>query len=556
MNRTVRIAPALIVGILLASGCAQVGSPNGGSRDDAPPVVVAAEPDFGARDVRSTSLRLVFDEFVQLQDARRQILVSPPLPQSPQARVRGREVLVELEGPLKADRTYVIQFGNAVRDLREANVAAGLTHVFSTGAVLDSGRVAGRVLDAWTANPAEGARVLLYRDSLPVSALEVNAPDSVRPLPDYVGMVDDSGRFDIGYLPDGDFALLAVDDVNGNYRVDAGEAVAWSEALWASLPADSSAVRQTPLLRLDAPLVQAATYLSGMRLDSSGDWRARWVGWNDLAAGPDGWRSEEMTLSLVGPDTAVVPQQVEDSLWVEWPGPLDLETLEAETWRFVHPFGEDTLQFREVESGKAPSPVGRGPREVEAPEADIQRFAPAPEALDTALCQGTVIQGEDTLALDLSSLRLDGAVLQATSLTPGSRVSLELRPGALIRQGRAVSDTLRLTWKVLGENATGSLVLAFDEAVTDGVSQPRFVLTDGAGQPLYERLVDEAGRWTGLTPGRYGVVLLDDRDGNGRWTGVDPASRRAPEPVFLLATEVEVRAGWELELTGSGLPRP
>ena len=51
----------------------------------------------------------------------------------------------------------------------------------------------------------------------------------------------------------------------------------------------------------------------------------------------------------------------------------------------------------------------------------------------------------------------------------------------------------------------------------------------------------------GLTPGRYGVVLLDDRDGNGRWTGVDPASRRAPEPVFLLATEVEVRAGWELE---------
>ena len=102
----------------MASGCAQVGSPNGGSRDDAPPVVVAAEPDFGARDVRSTSLRLVFDEFVQLQDARRQILVSPPLSQPPKARVRGREVLVELEGPLLPDRTYVIQFGNAVRDRR------------------------------------------------------------------------------------------------------------------------------------------------------------------------------------------------------------------------------------------------------------------------------------------------------------------------------------------------------------------------------------------------------------------------------------------------------
>ena len=39
------------------------------------------------------------------------------------------------------------------------------------------------------------------------------------------------------------------------------------------------------------------------------------------------------------------------------------------------PFGEDTLQFRD-RVGTAPSPVGRGPTEVEAPEADIQRFAP------------------------------------------------------------------------------------------------------------------------------------------------------------------------------------
>ena len=156
------------------------------------------------------------------------------------------------------------------------------------------------------------------------------------------------------------------------------------------------------------------------------------------------------------------------------------------------PLGEDTLQFREVEPGGPRLQLAAGRGEVEAPE-DIQRFAPAPEALDTALCQGTVIQGEDTLALDLSSLRLDGAVLQGDVLDARSRVSLELRPGALIRQGRAVSDTLRLTWKVLGENATGSLVLAFDEAVTEGVSQPRFVLTDGAGQPLYGRLVDEAG---------------------------------------------------------------
>ena len=41
---------------------------------------------------------------------------------------------------------------------------------------------------------------------------------------------------------------------------------------------------------------------------------------------------------------------------------------------------------------------------------------PAPDGLDTALCSGTVVKGEDTLALDFSRLTLEGNRLRCAPL--------------------------------------------------------------------------------------------------------------------------------------------
>ena len=180
MSDGVRFGVVVAV-VLGAMGCAQVGSPDGGARDEEAPQVVQAQPAFGTTQFDQNAFVLDFDEFVQLQDARRQILVSPPLPSPPKAMVRGRSVRVDLGDSLMADRTYIVQFGEAVKDLREANVAKGLQYVFTTGDVLDSGRVGGRAVDAWTGEAVEGTRVLLYADGLPEGILDAALPDSVPP---------------------------------------------------------------------------------------------------------------------------------------------------------------------------------------------------------------------------------------------------------------------------------------------------------------------------------------------------------------------------------------
>lgn len=540
----------LALAVLVAGGCAQVGSPGGGGQDEAAPVVVSAAPAFGTTDWTGSRLELTFDEFVQLQDARNQVLVSPPLPASPRVLVKGRSVLVELGGELAPDRTYVVQFGRAIRDLRESNVAAGLQHVFATGSRLDSGRVSARVLDAWTGEPTPGARLMLYRDSLPNGILDATLPDSMRPLPDYVGMVGDSGRVEIEYLPKGAYAMVALNDINGNYRVDVAEPVAW----WAKAIPTLDSLAVEPVLRLDAPPLQPATYLSGMGVDSSGYWRAKLEGWTDLKAGPDGWSEAELSVSIIGPEDTVEVHVEADSLWAELPNfrPGD----PPGTWRLVHPAGVDSLHFREVEAVGAPAVVGRPESKINAGGDWLVRWAPLPDALDTALCVGTVVMDQDTMPLERALLTLEGNRLRCASASPGSRCQLTLLPGAVGRGGQTQADTLAFQWTMRTDTDVGALVLIGDSLLAKSVKEWVLVLTKENGDPLYDQPLNGEGRFVDLEPGRYGLVALDDVDGDGRWTGVDPSTMRHPEGAVVVSTDIEVRAGWEVELVLPVLPRP
>lgn len=532
--------------LLLATGCAQVGSPDGGGRDEAAPTVVWAEPAFGTVGFDATDFTLAFDEFVQLQDARRQILVSPPLGEPPRALVRGRSVRVDLGGDLLPDRTYIVQFGDAVRDLREGNVAKGLTYVFSTGSQLDSGRVAGRAVDAWTAEAMAGSRVCLFRDGLPEGILDAGRPDSLRAVPDYVGLVDDSGRFEVRFLPEGRFGILVVQDANGNYRADAGEAVGWWEepfrasadsASWAGMALRAPA-------RMDTPPPIPATYTSGIRVDSSGYLTGAVMGLGELRAGPKGWDDAAFGLVLEGPEGPVDLWLEGDSIRAILPG--FPEALQG-PWTLTHPSGTDTLRGLDPEALRPPAPVGRCDRNVPPMGFSTWRFAPHPTALDSSLCGGIVILNGDTSALDPALFSLEGGIVTLGPLAAGSRIDARLLPGAVSGPGGSLEDTTLWQVEVRLPEEEGIIHLIRDTLHTG--DHDLWVLLDGQGMPLYGYVLDTQGKFTGLTPGKYGLALISDLDSNGRWTGADPASGLMPEPVLRWSDPIDVRAGWEVEVT-------
>jgi len=539
---------------VVAMGCAQVGAPDGGGRDEQPPQVVQAEPAFGTTGFEGSSFVLEFDEFIQLKDIRRQMLVSPPLTEPPRVLLRGKRLSVELGEELLPDRTYIVQFGNAVSDLRESNSAEGLQYVFSTGDQLDSGKVVGRAEDAWSGEPVESARVLLFRDSLPEGILEAGLPDSLRPLPDYVGMVLDSGMFQLSFLPVGSFGCLVLDDVNGNYRADASESLAWAPMpiRVASDSAEQTRQWEQGPLRMTLPPKVPSTYSSGVRVDSSGYLRAAIMGLQDLREGPDGMSDEDIDIHLEGPDGRIPIDREGDSIWTVVPleqgipkGPLVL----------VHPSRSDTLEVRKLEAVTRPFEVGKTERTV-SPDGQFRvRFAPVPERLDTALCLGTSVLEGDTLPLSASAFRLQGSRLEVGPFPPGSKVSLELLPGALTGAGGTHADTLRWGVNVRKESDYGSIRLVWDSAFVPS-DAALWLLVNGSGLPVLDKSIDTEGKFGRLLPGKYGVVQVEDRDGNGRWTGLDPLLGQGPEEVIRWAEGVDVRAGWDVELQIGVLPRP
>ena len=164
--KSLRLLPALIIAALVLSACASIGRPEGGPRDELPPVFVRSNPMPGERRVDRRSFSLIFDENVQLEDAFNKVVVSPAQLQAPQITANGRRVSVLLRDTLIPNTTYTIDFGDAIKDLNEGNVLDGFAIDFSTGDSIDSLRISGIVLQASSLEPAQGILVGAYDLSL------------------------------------------------------------------------------------------------------------------------------------------------------------------------------------------------------------------------------------------------------------------------------------------------------------------------------------------------------------------------------------------------------
>ena len=208
-----RLFSCLLLVIVFAAGCANIVPPTGGKKDVTPPKLLGVTPEDSLLNKRVTEIELRFDEFVTLNDATKEIQMSPVLPFPLNAIVIGKKVRVEIpDSLLKDNTTYRLSFGNAIKDLHEANPFNGYDYMFSTGSYFDSLQLNGYVQDAATGKPAENAKILLYDAELSDSAV-------VRKKPEYI-FTAAGGNFIIKGLPAKKFRVYALVEENGNMVFD------------------------------------------------------------------------------------------------------------------------------------------------------------------------------------------------------------------------------------------------------------------------------------------------------------------------------------------------
>lgn len=209
---------AVVIAIIMAA-CASIGRPEGGPRDELPPVFISSTPVQGATNVKSKKIEITFDENIKIEDMANKVVISPVQKSMPSIITNGKKIIVELRDSLIPNTTYTIDFSNAIRDLNEGNPLDGFALDFSTGATIDSLRISGIVLEARNLEPAQGMIVGVYSNT---------ADSAISTLPlERIAKTNQLGQFTVRGLKPGSYNVFALTDKNRDYHWDRTEDVAF-----------------------------------------------------------------------------------------------------------------------------------------------------------------------------------------------------------------------------------------------------------------------------------------------------------------------------------------
>lgn len=200
---------------LLSYGCANLGSPTGGPRDEDPPQLLSTTPIDQTTNFRGNMITLTFNEWIQAQRLNQNLQIAPLTDQPYTYKVKKNVLILEFEESLDTNTTYTLAFGEGIVDITEKNKARNVKLAFSTGDFIDSLRLHGTVRDYKSGEPVESATVMLYdaEDSLDIR--------SDKPL--YLTQSDSAGHYELTNLKAGTYRAYALKEETANFIYDKSE---------------------------------------------------------------------------------------------------------------------------------------------------------------------------------------------------------------------------------------------------------------------------------------------------------------------------------------------
>ena len=192
--------------------CARIVMPKGGDKDVIPPKYVSSNPEMNAVNFKGNRIDINFDEYIVLDNATGKLIVSPPLKKKPVIGSKLKTLYIKDIDSLLDNTTYIFDFADAVTDYTESNRLNHFSFAFSTGENIDTLFYNGRLLNAYSHKAEAGKYVALYKN---------HDKQYIRKnLPDYITRTDSSGRFYLRNIKEGEYTVIAFEDMNQNMLYD------------------------------------------------------------------------------------------------------------------------------------------------------------------------------------------------------------------------------------------------------------------------------------------------------------------------------------------------
>lgn len=516
--------------------CAQPGKLTGGDKDVTPPKIISSNPQIGAVNFKGTAIHMVFDEYVDISGASKELVVTPPFKNAPSFTQRKKEVIIGWEEPLLDSTTYVFNFGEGIVDVNERNPLDSNVFVFSTGSYIDSMSVEGRVVDAFTLKPVKDVTVMLYArniDSLPLTS-----------LPRYFGKTNERGIYHIDYLSEGRFKVFALEAGNNGYTFDLPiERVAFLKHPVQSVTSTDTTHEGIEDLRLflHADTVQyikekkqlfdkGLSFVFNLPIDA---FSISEINGKDISEWIEVWSDKK------------------DSLTYWFPKADDYDSLDLQ----ISMDGVlDTVRFFQPSKFAKPAKNEKAPAvKLRVKGGKIKYFDALHLFTDRPfghvdLSSGLLISGTDSVPLEpLVTMRQLGMEVRHT-WEQGKTYKVFLKDSALCDRYGVCNDTIRVSATVTSTSDYGELVMHNELPGDEG----NFIwqLLNGEGKTIKERLIHptETVDLPNLPTGKYQVRLIFDDNGNGQW---DPGDYRAgiyPERVVFYDQTIDIKPNWVEEI--------
>ena len=236
----------ILASCLMMVACATQVAPSGGPEDKLPPRVAAMLPAPNtANHPNELYVKLEFDEWINASIPRGAVSISPPIEKKLKFEVHGKTLEVYSRAELDTGTTYTVTFAGGIKDLRGNALAKPFHVVFSTGAVIDSLTLSGRVMvpdslvrkksypsvGLYLMGPDRESKRFLqkYRDT--VTHVLDSLPMLSKEEPLYLTAADSVGNFTFTGLKAGRYRVVAFVDGNGNHKIEPSSELA---GVWVS----------------------------------------------------------------------------------------------------------------------------------------------------------------------------------------------------------------------------------------------------------------------------------------------------------------------------------
>ena len=189
----------LIYCLILLNSCAAVKAPSGGPKDTTPPELIGSEPPQGTTGWSGGEIRLFFSEYMSETGLEKAFSISPKLKGQWAVELQDDVIVIEIPEELESNRTYILTMSRDLKDEHGVSLEKGGQIAFSTGDIIDSGEISGKLYDE------EKVSVHLWKWKEDIHR------DSVYFYqPEYTTDADDDGSFSLQYLSSGRYCILGV----------------------------------------------------------------------------------------------------------------------------------------------------------------------------------------------------------------------------------------------------------------------------------------------------------------------------------------------------------